>query len=43
MKTDNNQRFRRFTAVSLALLILISAFAPAGTVGAQQAGNVSIS
>jgi PKD repeat protein len=43
MKTDNNQRFRRFTAVSLALLILISAFALAGTVGAQQAGNVSIS
>jgi len=35
MKTDNTQRLTRLTAVSLALLVLVSAFAPVGVVSAQ--------
>lgn len=42
MTTDNDRRLTRFTAASLALLVLLSAFAPTGTVSAQQA-EVSIS
>jgi PKD repeat protein len=43
MNPDNTRRLTRFTAVSLALLVLLSAFAPVGTVSAQQQAGVSIS